>query len=194
MKMPTLTIFYYITPPFFNVLYRVLRPITRPQSGFPNTSIVRILPRSAKNNTTIRRLEFVRQTGIATPLIGEFIDFLCSEISLSIVSIVAFSVHKDRFKSHFLLAATIPRIKGDRIVSDIYSSPFKERHHFLEHSDDTGGFIRGLLIIFRGMIRSPIFSVIPNIFCPFIDWLEKTTNWMCRQYPFHSEKQRYHPH
>ena len=45
--------------------------------------------------------------------------------------IVAFSVHKDRFKSHFSqgvnqVAATIPRIKGDRIVSDIYSGMFKE--------------------------------------------------------------------
>ena len=72
--------------------------------------------------------------------------------------IVAFSVHKDRFKSHFSqgvnqVAATIPRIEGDRIVSDLVRiiqtnpvssiiSPFKERHHFLEHSDDTGGFIR----------------------------------------------------
>ena len=61
--------------------------------------------------------------------------------------IVAFPVHKDRFKSHFSqgvnqVAATIPRIKGDRIVSDIYSGMFKERQDFLEHSDDTGGFIR----------------------------------------------------
>ena len=42
------------------------------------------------------------------------------------------------FQINNQVAATIPRIE----VSDIYSSPFKERHHFLEHSDDTGGFIR----------------------------------------------------
>ena len=61
------------------------------------------------------------------------IDFLCSEsfafFFINRHHIVAFSVHKDRFKSHFSqgvnqVAATIPRIEGDRIVSDIYSSPF----------------------------------------------------------------------
>ncbi len=89
---------------------------------------------------------------IAPPLIGEELDrlFMFREFRPFFINrhhIVAFSVHKDRFKSHFSqgvnqVAATIPRIKGDRIVSDIYSGPFKERQDFLEHSDDTGGFIR----------------------------------------------------
>ena len=84
--------------------------------------------------------------------------------------IVAFSVHKDRFKSHLLqgvnqVAAAIPRIEGDRIVSDIRSGLFKEGHHFLEHRDDTGGFIRIPASLFANQSHIQGNDPFSNLYC-----------------------------
>ena len=104
---------------------------------------------------------------------GVLLTFYVPRVSLFFINrhhIVAFSVHKDRFKSHFSqgvnqVAATIPRIEGDRIVSDIYSSPFKERHHFLEHSDDTGGFIRIPASLFANQSHIQGNDPFSNLYC-----------------------------
>ena len=68
------------------VLYRgvetICADISQARSGFPNTSIVRTLPRSAKHNRRLfqKKLEgFSPNTGLSHPrLIGRsWIDFLC---------------------------------------------------------------------------------------------------------------------
>ena len=58
------------------------------------------------------------------------------------------------------VAATIPRIEGDRIVSDIYSS-----QHFLEHSDDTGGFIRIPASLFANQSHIQGNDPFSNLYC-----------------------------